>query len=146
LNVIEKYQPVIILSAVVIGLVIGQVGFIKDYTEHFITPFLVVMLYGVFLQIPIREITKAFKNIKCTFTSLTINFIWTPLLAWILGTIFLKDSPAIWLGFIMLLVTPCTDWYLIFTDIAKGNVAISTAVLPLNLVIQLLLLPLYLFV
>lgn len=46
----------------------------------------------------------------------------------------------------MLLVTPCTDWYLIFTEISKGNVALGTAVLPLNLVLQLLLLPFYLYI
>ena len=40
---------------------------------------------------------------------------------------------------------PCTDWYLIFTEIAKGNVALSTAILPVNLILQVLLLPIYLF-
>ena len=45
----------------------------------------------------------------------------------------------------MLMVTPCTDWYLIFTEIAKGNVALSTAILPVNLILQVLLLPIYLF-
>lgn len=45
----------------------------------------------------------------------------------------------------MLMITPCTDWYLIFTQIAKGNVALSTAILPVNLILQLILLPLYLF-
>ena len=44
----------------------------------------------------------------------------------------------------MLMVTPCTDWYLIFTEIAKGNVALS-AILPVNLILQVLLLPIYLF-
>ena len=39
--------------------------------------------------------------------------------------LFLSDHPALWVGFIMLMVTPCTDWYLIFTEIAKGNVALS---------------------
>ena len=53
--------------------------------------------------------------------------------------------PALWVGFIMLMVTPCTDWYLIFTEIAKGNVALSTAILPVNLILQVLLLPIYLF-
>ncbi|MBL2480135.1 arsenic resistance protein, partial [Klebsiella pneumoniae] len=43
------------------------------------------------------------------------------------------------------MVTPCTDWYLIFTEIAKGNVALSTAILPVNLILQVLLLPIYLF-
>jgi ACR3 family arsenite efflux pump ArsB len=51
---------------------------------------------------------------------------------------------ALWLGLIMLMVTPCTDWYLVFTNIARGNVALGTALLPLNLLLQLLLLPLYL--
>jgi ACR3 family arsenite efflux pump ArsB len=44
----------------------------------------------------------------------------------------------------MLMVTPCTDWYLIFTGIANGNTALGASVLPLNLVLQIVLLPVYL--
>jgi ACR3 family arsenite efflux pump ArsB len=44
----------------------------------------------------------------------------------------------------MLMVTPCTDWYLIFTGIAKGNTSLAAAVLPVNLIVQLILLPVYL--
>ncbi|MBP1970064.1 ACR3 family arsenite efflux pump ArsB [Virgibacillus natechei] len=39
----------------------------------------------------------------------------------------------------MLMVTPCTDWYHVFTGIAKGNVSI----LPINLILQVVLLPVY---
>lgn len=46
----------------------------------------------------------------------------------------------------MLMVTPCTDWYIIFTGLAKGNVALSTAILPLNLLLQVFLLPVYLLI
>ena len=56
---------------------------------------------------------------------------------------FLSDYPALWLGFILLLITPCTDWYLIFTSIAKGNVSLSTSILPINLILQIVLLPVY---
>ncbi|GAE27062.1 arsenical-resistance protein ACR3 [Halalkalibacter wakoensis JCM 9140] len=59
--------------------------------------------------------------------------------------VFLGNHPALYIGFIMLMVTPCTDWYLIFTNIAKGNVALSTSILPLNLLLQVLFLPFYLF-
>ncbi len=45
----------------------------------------------------------------------------------------------------MLMVTPCTDWYLLFTGIARGNVPLSASILPMNLILQLALLPLYLF-
>ena len=96
-------------------------------------------------QHPIKRNKNGFRNLKFAGTSLTINFLWTPLLAWGLGALFLSDHPALWVGFIMLMVTPCTDWYLIFTEIAKGNVALSTAILPVNLILQVLLLPIYLF-
>ncbi|MBU8906657.1 arsenic resistance protein [Desertibacillus haloalkaliphilus] len=146
MNIFEKLYTVIILFAVVIGISLGQVEGIRTNAEIAITPLLVAMLYVTFLQIPIAEIKKAFKNIKFTYTAVIINFVWTPLFAWLLAMVFLGDHPALYIGFIMLMVTPCTDWYLIFTGIAKGNVALSTAILPLNLLLQVILLPIYLLI
>ncbi|MGD7053394.1 arsenic resistance protein [Sutcliffiella horikoshii] len=146
MNLFEKLYTLIIFIAVIIGIGIGQVELIRNNAESFIVPLLVAMLYITFLQIPIEEIKKAFKNIKFTYTSVTINFVWTPILAWLLAMVFLGDNPALYIGFIMLMVTPCTDWYLIFTGIAKGNVALSTAILPLNLILQVILLPVYLLI
>ncbi len=144
MNLFEKLYTLIIFFAVIIGIGIGQVEQIRDNAESLIVPLLVAMLYITFLQIPIEEIKKAFKNIKFTYTSVMINFVWTPILAWLLAMVFLGGNPSLYIGFIMLMVTPCTDWYLIFTGIAKGNVALSTAILPLNLILQVILLPIYL--
>ncbi|WP_078379939.1 arsenic resistance protein [Sutcliffiella halmapala] len=146
MNLLEKFQTLIIIAAVGLGLLLGQVSLIEQRAESFIIPFLLLMLYGLFLSIPLGELKKAFLNIKFLGTSAIINFIWTPLLAWGLGAIFLSDHPALWIGFIMLMVTPCTDWYLVFTAIAKGNVSLATSVLPFNLILQVLLLPLYLLI
>jgi len=104
------------------------------------------MLYVTFLQIPVEDVKNSFANKRFAITAVLINFIWTPVLAWLLALVFLSDTPALWIGFIMLMVTPCTDWYLIFTGIARGNVALSTTILPLNLILQILLLPLYLLI
>jgi len=139
-----KISNVIILSAVVLGIVLGQVSYIEGVAEYFIVPFLLFMLYGLFLSVPIKDLKNALLNIKFASSSLMINFLWTPLLAWGLGAVFLSDHPALWIGFIMLILTPCTDWYLAFTGIAKGNIALSAAILPLNLILQVLLLPIYL--
>ena len=142
---VEKFQTFIILLAVGAGLVLGQIEVIKGYAEYVIVPSLAAMLYGLFLSVPIKDLARAFKNRRFAFGSLAVNFLWTPVLAWVLGYFLLSDYPYLWIGFIMLMVTPCTDWYLIFTQIAKGNVALSTAILPINLILQLILLPLYLF-
>lgn len=142
---INKFQSLVILFMVALGILLGQIGFVQEYVEYLITPFLMVMLFLVFLQIPLKDILKSSKNLKFTLTAVIINFIWTPFLIFILGKIFLANYPELLIGYIMLMVTPCTDWYLIFTGIAKGNVALGSSILPLNLVLQLVLLPVYVF-
>lgn len=140
---VNKFQSFIILGMVVLGILIGQISFIQTYSEYLIMPSLTIMLFLVFIQVPLREIGSSFKNLKFTLASIIINFVWTPIIVFILGRLFLNDNSELLIGFIMLMVTPCTDWYLIFTGIAKGNVGLGSSVLPLNLILQLLLLPVY---
>ncbi|MFW6289694.1 MAG: arsenic resistance protein [Mariniphaga sp.] len=126
------------------GLLAGQIAGIGKYAEIVIVPFLMLMLFGLFLNIPVKELLKSFSNLKFSITSVVINFIWTPLFAYALGALFLQNEQNLWIGFVMLLVTPCTDWYLIFTGTARGNMPLSASVLPLNLILQIVLLPVYL--
>lgn len=143
---INKFQSFIILIMVAIGILLGQINIIQIYAEYLIMPALMIMIFLVFIQIPLKEIGKSFKNVKFTIASVAINFIWTPIIVFILGRVFLGSEPEILIGFVMLMVTPCTDWYLIFTGISKGNVALGSSILPLNLVLQLALLPIYIFI
>lgn len=140
---VNKFQSLIIFVMVLLGILIGQIGVVQTYSEYLIMPSLMIMLFLVFIQVPLKEIGSSFKNIKFTSTSIIINFIWTPIIVFILGKLFLSNYPELLIGFVMLMVTPCTDWYLIFTGIAKGNVALGSSILPLNLILQLLLLPVY---
>lgn len=133
------------LVAIAVGLALGQIDTVASAASVFIMPFLIVMLVGVFLQVPLKNLKKAFMNRKVAGLSLLINFLWTPLLAYGLSSLFFRDSPDVFIALIMDLVTPCTDWYLVFTGLAGGHLALSTALLPWNLLLQLLLMPLYLF-
>lgn len=144
MNSINKFQTAIIGIAVVAGLLAGQNEIIKAYAEYLIVPFLMIMLLGLFISIPVKDLLKSFSNLKFSFASIGINFIWTPLFAYSLGYVLLQNELSLWIGFVMLMVTPCTDWYLIFTGTAKGNTALSASVLPLNLILQVVLLPVYL--
>lgn len=146
MTLLEKAQPFIILAAVLVGLALGHVPVVAQNAATLISPLLMLMLTGVFLHVPLRNFNSAFQFRIVAIASLAINFGWTPLFAWLLGWLFLRDQPALWVGFLMLMVTPCTDWYLVFTGISRGNLLLSTALLPVNLVLQLLLLPIYLLV
>lgn len=146
MGVLERYQTVLVILAVLGGLAAGRVSGVPALAESLILVFLMVMLFGAFARISLSSLRDAFGNRRVVGTSLAVNFVWNPLLAVALGALFLRDQPALWVGLLMLIVTPCTDWYLVFTDIAGGDVPLATSLLPYNLVLQLLLLPVYLYV
>ena len=146
MKLIEKLEPIIIFSAVLIGLLFSKVEIIAQNTDYLITIFLCLMLYGLFLEVPLGNLKNSFKNIKFSLTSLIINFIWTPLFGYFLAILFLKGNIDIIIGFFMLTLTPCTDWYLIFTKIAHGDLTLSLSILPMNLILQIILLPVYLLI
>lgn len=143
---INKYQTGVILLAVIAGLLIGYIEVVANYSSNLIVPLLMVMLYGLFLSVNINDLKSSFFNSKFLIINILLNFVWTPALAYILGYVFLIDELPIWIGFVMLMVTPCTDWYLVFTGVAKGNVPLSASILPVNLILQVLLLPVYLMI
>lgn len=142
----DKLQTLFMLVAIGVGLGLGHFSLIASHADAIITPALMLMLFGLFLGTPLRDLREGIRNHRFALANIGINFLWVPVLGWILGSIFLQDHVALKIGFIMLLVTPCTDWYIIFTGMARGNVALSLSILPLNLILQVLLLPLYLLV
>ena len=146
MDLMEKLEPIIIFTAIIIGLISSNIHIISHYSENLINIFLCLMLLGVFLEIPINNIKKSFKNANFTIASLIINFLWTPLFGYFLGSLFLNGNIDVWIGFFMMILTPCTDWYLVFTKIAKGDLTLSLSILPINLVLQIILLPIYLVI
>ena len=146
MELIEKIEPLIIISAIIVGLIFSNFEIIANNTSYLINIFLCLMLFGLFLEVPLNKLKNSFKNVKFTSTSLIINFIWTSLFGYFLGSIFLKGNIDIFIGFFMLILTPCTDWYLVFTKLAKGDLTLSLSILPINLILQIILLPIYLVI
>ena len=146
MEILEKAEPAIIFLAILLGLGLSNIPLLTSNSGSLITLFLCLMLYGLFLEVPLKDLKNSFKNVKFTSASLIINFIWTPLLGYFLGALFLKGNIDILIGFFMLILTPCTDWYLVFTKMAKGNLNLSFSILPINLILQIVLLPIYLII
>ena len=136
-------HPVIMLAAAAAGLIAGSALGMDHGDSEYIEPFLMAMLFMVFLSVDVSTARRAFEDRRFLLTALAVNFVWTPLFAFLLSIGFFPDSIDARTGLIMLLITPCTDWYLVFTGMAKGNVSLSSALLPVNLLLQVLLLPLY---
>lgn len=146
MNLIGKLQPVIIITAALMGLLLGALTPLGSVSSGMIEVFLMMLLYILFLSIDLKRIKNSFTNVRFTLTAVVINFVFTPLFGYLLGKVFFPDELDIRIGLLMLLVTPCTDWYLVFTGLSKGNVELGMSILPLNLILQIVLLPVYLLV
>lgn len=139
-----RWQVPVVLAAVAVGTSIGLILDLGDAPEVLVVPALVGLLTLTFAGVDGRRFAADIRPHRCVAgVSLVLNFLWAPLLAGALGWLLLSGEPDLRLGLVMLLVTPCTDWYLIFTGTARGNVALAAALLPPNLVLQLVLLPLF---
>src|SRR5690625_5575259 len=77
-------------------------------------------------------------------TALVANFVLLPMLVWALVGLVPADD-ALRLGMLLVLLVPCTDWFITFTHLGRGDTRRAIAVTPLNLLLQFLLLPLYLW-
>ncbi|WP_022964120.1 hypothetical protein [Halopseudomonas pelagia] len=65
-------------------------------------------------------------------------------MAWLLVQ-WLPADPALRLGVLLVLLVPCTYWFITFSQLGKGSVPRAIAVTPINLLLHLLLLPFYLW-
>lgn len=146
MDLMGRGQPILIMAAAIIGIVLGDVTPLGAAPSTAVEIFLMMLLFVLFLSVDLRKVSGSFANIRFTGAALDINFLFTPILAYLLGIIFFPDSVDIRIGLLMLLVTPCTDWYIVFTGMSKGNVELGLSILPLNLILQIVLMPVYLLV
>ena len=146
MNLIVKLQPLFIIVSALLGLILGYTTPLGNFSVNLIEPFLMVLLFCVFLSVDGKRFKNAFLNKRFTITAVSVNFIWTPIFTFVLGMLFFHRSLDLQIGLMMLMVTPCTDWYLVFTGIANGNVELGASILPLNLLLQILLMPIYLLI
>jgi len=130
------------LIAIVVGLSINQ--FTKATLENLITPSLGILMFAMFVQIPFWEIKSSFQHRRFFIILLALNYIAAPILIALLLTIF---SPPITLkiGILLVLLTPCIDYVVVFTKLGKGDAKMMLSATPLLFMTQILLLPLYLW-
>lgn len=142
---LERRQVWICLAAIVTGLILGsQWPQVEPHFEALLWPVLAALLYTTFVQVPLLHVRDAVRDRRFLLAILLGNFVLIPPLVW-LALQWLPDDPALHLGVLLVLLVPCTDWFITFTQLGRGNTAWAIAVTPLNLLLQLLLLPVYLW-
>lgn len=111
--------------------------------EHAIEPVLASLLFATFLQVPFTALARAFRDARFLAVVMVANFVVVPLVVWAL-TPLAPHEQAVLLGVLLVLLTPCVDYVIVFSGLAGGASHRLLAAAPLLMLAQLLLLPLYL--
>lgn len=142
---LERRQIWFYLIAILAGLALGSLAPALTPTLGLLLwPSLTLLLYATFTQVRFHQLPAAFKHSAFISAALIGNFVVLPILAF--GVLFLvPDEPAIQLGLLLVLLVPCTDWFITFAHQAKGDLRSAITITPVLLIAQMLLLPLYLW-
>ncbi len=142
---LERRQLWIYLVAIALGLAAGSaVPALGKSFEAWLWPALALLLYVTFVQVPLLHLAEAVRDHRFLAAVFGGNFVLVPLLVW--GLLFwLPPDPVLRVGVALVLLVPCTDWFITFSALGGGDAPRAIAVTPLNLLAQLLLLPLYLW-
>jgi ACR3 family arsenite efflux pump ArsB len=142
---LERHQVLIYLAAIAAGLALGTLAPAPaSGLEPLLWPVLALLLYATFVQVPLLHLRDAFGDLRFLLAVLLGNFVLIPLLLW-LALPWLPADPALRLGVLLVLLVPCTDWFITFSQLGRGDAARAVSVTPINLLLQLALLPLYLW-
>lgn len=141
----ERHQIALYLAAIAAGTVVGLLAPRAAHPlELAINPALGLLLYATFLGVPFAMIGRAFRDIRFLAVVLVVNFVIVPVIVFGLSR-FVAHDQALLVGVLLVLLTPCIDYVIVFTALAGGAKERLLAAAPLLMLGQMLLLPLYLW-
>lgn len=143
---LEQKQILIYAVTLIIAAIVGLMW--PTFSEplgHTTTIVIAILLFSMFTQIPFFRLKEALSNRRFIYALLITNYVAVPLLVWLL-TRFLPDHPPLLLGVMLVLLTPCIDYVIVFTHLGRGNEKLMLISTPFLFITQILFLPLYLWI
>jgi ACR3 family arsenite transporter len=138
---LERHQVAIYLCVVALAAIAAAVVPTSGL-GGLVEPALALMLFATFLQVPLAELGRAILRGRFIAVLAVANFLAVPVLVLMLLSLAPAD-PLVRLGVLMVLLAPCVDYVVTFSQIGRADARALLAATPLLLVIQMLALPIY---
>lgn len=141
----ERHQVWLYLIGLGLGAVVGlTTPAVAPVAETLILPVLALLLYATFLGIPFHKMRTAVKDWKFITAVLVLNFLLVPVVVLFLSRLVAHDNVLL-IGVLFVLLTPCIDYVIVFAGLAGGDSQRLLVVAPVLMVVQMVLLPVYLW-
>jgi len=137
------YVSLAIASGLVIGSAVPEVtqahsGSIKWLT----TAAVFLIIYPMMVMVRFEALVRAGRNLRGISIALLFNFVWAPLVGWLLAVIFIPD-PLLAIGFLLVMVVPCSSMAIAYTGLSKGDIELATVIVAASFVIAIVAVPLW---
>ncbi|MCH2066090.1 MAG: hypothetical protein MK208_02550 [Shimia sp.] len=116
-----------------------------DTASNWIDPTLLLMISLLLFELRPKSIVQGFGNLRFLGLTWVANFLIIPFIGFGIASLFLSGQPLLFTGLVIYFMSPCTDWFLGFTRMARGDTALGTALIPINMLTQILLFPVWLW-
>ncbi|MEM9966733.1 MAG: arsenic resistance protein [Pseudomonadota bacterium] len=137
---------VLFLGAIALG---GAAGLLSSYSSaafsQGIDTTVLVMIFLLLFELRLGSIWRAFRDVRFLTVAWAANFIIIPFIGFGIASLIFPTHPLLFTGLMIYFLAPCTDWFLGFTRLAKGDTELGAMLIPINMITQLLLFPVWLW-
>jgi len=147
-RIAKKYLVYFVVIDILIAVAFGYYypKLAEDMKPYVYIP-IFIMLIPMMTAADVTGIGKAFKNPKIVISVVILNFIITPPLGYLFAQIFYAGQPDLLkVGFILNMVTPCSDMVIAWTAFAAGSIEIATMVVSLSLLLSIITIPAWMWI
>jgi ACR3 family arsenite transporter len=142
---LNKWMLPYVVLAMAVGLAVGypNAGWIQAnaHTVGNLTTLMVFfIIYPMMINLKVESLLRAGKNVKSLTLAMLYNFVWAPLIGLALARAFL-GHPLLTLGFLLVMVVPCSSMSIGYTGLSKGNLELATVTVALSFVLAVVAVP-----
>ena len=144
-NHLSKYLLLYVIACMGIGVGAGYpaAGYVTAHKGVFTsltTVAVFFIIYPMMVNLKLDSLRLAAKNWRGILLALAYNFLLAPLFGYLLARGFLHDQQLA-MGFLLVMVVPCSSMSIGYTGLAEGNVELATVVMAVSFIFSIFAVP-----